>query len=104
MPKSKRWWTKELSQLQAHANKLGRTAYNLRDNPDHQVHKEHKVAKNKYRNAIKTTKQQHWRDWLEKAEDLDIWAAHRIVSAPHADRGKAKILKLKHKVGDEDLQ
>ena len=59
MPKSKRWWMKELSQLRAHANKLGRTVYNLRDNLDHQVHKEHKVAKNKYQNAIKTTKQQH---------------------------------------------
>jgi hypothetical protein len=40
---------------------------------------------------------------LEKAEDLDIWAVHCIVLAPHADGGKAKIPKLKHKVGDEDL-
>jgi hypothetical protein len=28
---------------------------------------------------------------------------HHIVSAPHTDGGKAKILKLKHKVGDQEL-
>ncbi len=67
------------------------------------MYKEHKAAKNKYQNAIKVTKQQHWRDWLEKAEGPDIWAAHCIVLAPHTDGGKAKIPKLKHKVGDEEL-
>jgi len=101
--KSKRWWTEELSQLRTRANKLGRATYKLRGVPEHRVHAEHKVAKNKYQNGIKVTKQQHWRDWLEKAEDPDIWAAHCIVSAPHTDRGRAKIPKLKHKVGDEEL-
>jgi hypothetical protein len=61
------------------------------------------VAKNKYQNGIKVTKQQHWRDWLGKVEDPDIWVAHHIVSAPHTDGGRAKIPKLKHKVGDEEL-
>jgi hypothetical protein len=103
MSKSKRWWTKELSQLRTHTNKLGRAAYKLRGDPEHRAHEEHKVAKSKYQNAIKVTKQQHWRDWLEKAEDPDIWAAHHIVSAPHIDRGKAKIPKLKYKVGDQEL-
>ena len=72
MPKSKRWWTKELSQLRTRANKLGRATYNLRGDLDHGAHKEHKAAKNKYQNAIKATKQQHWREWLEKVEDPDI--------------------------------
>jgi hypothetical protein len=101
--KSKRWWTKELSQLWTRANKLGRAAYKLRGDPEHRAHEKHKVAKSKYQNTIKVTKQQHWRDWLEKAEDPDIWAAHCIVLAPHTDRGKAKIPKLKHKVGDQEL-
>jgi len=101
--KSKRWWTKELLQLRTCANKLERTVYKLRGDPKHRVHEEHKAAKNKYHNAIKVTKQQHWRDWLEKAEDPDIWAVHCIVSAPHMDGGKAKILKLKYKVDNEEL-
>ena len=71
-PKSKRWWTKELTQLCTHANKLGRVTYTLRNTPDHCTHKDHKVAKSKYQNMLKTTKQRHWREWLEKAEDPDI--------------------------------
>jgi len=90
-------------QLQTHANKLGRATYKLRGILEHQVHAEHKAAKNKYQNGIKVTKQQHWRDWLEKVEDLDIWVMHCIVSAPHTDGGRAKILRLKHKVDDEEL-
>jgi hypothetical protein len=101
-PKSKRWWIKELSQLQTHANKLGRASYKLRDSPEHQVHGKHKEAKGKYQRMLKNTKQQHWRDWLEKAEDPDIWAVNQIVVAPPTDGGKAKIPKLKHRIGEED--
>jgi hypothetical protein len=36
-------------------------------------------------------------------EDPDIWAAHHIVSALYTDGGRAKIPKLKYKVGDEKL-
>jgi hypothetical protein len=57
MPKSKRWWTKELTHLCACANKLGRVTYNLRNVLDHRTHKEHKEAKSKYQNTLKTTKQ-----------------------------------------------
>jgi hypothetical protein len=35
-------------------------------------------------------------------EDPDIWAANHITAAPPSDGGKAKILKLKHKVREED--
>ena len=96
--KSKRWWTKELSQLRARANKLGRTAYKLRDDREHRIHKEYKEAKSKYQNTLKDTKRLHWREWLEKAEDPDLWAAHRMTAAPPTDGGKAKIPKLKHRV------
>ena len=101
-PKSKRWWTKELSQLHSRANKVGRAAYNLRNSLDHQVHKEHKDAKSKYRNKLEHTKRQHWRQWLEKAEDPDLWAAHQMMTSAPTDGGKAKIPKLKHKVGEEE--
>jgi len=102
-PKSKRWWTKELSQLRAYANKLGRTAYKLRNSLEHQIHKDHKEAKSKYQNTLKGTKRQHWREWLEKAKDADLWTAHQTISAPPMDRGKVKIPKLQHKVGEADM-
>jgi len=100
--KSKRWWTKELTQLRAQANKLGRTSYKLRHMPEHRVHSEHKEAKSRYHKAMKFTKQQHWRDWLEKADDPDIWTAHKITSATPTDGGKAKIPKLEHRVDGEE--
>ncbi len=52
---------------------------------------------------LKSTKQQYWRDWLEKAEDPDIWVAHRIILAPPTDGGKVKILKLKYKAGANEM-
>jgi hypothetical protein len=100
--KSKCWWTKELTQLQVHANKLGRASFKLRHILEHQVHREHKEAKGEYQRVLQKTKQQHWRDWLEKAEDLHIWAANQVIATPSSDGGKAKILKLKHKVREEE--
>ncbi|KAH9955355.1 hypothetical protein BC827DRAFT_1099873, partial [Russula dissimulans] len=41
-PRTKRWWTKELTQLRKAANKLGRFSYNLRNETEHSAHEEHK--------------------------------------------------------------
>jgi exonuclease III len=96
-PKSKRWWTKELSQLRKRANRTGRKAYRLRHDPEHQIHKDHKETSNAYAKAIKYNKQQFWRDWLEKADEPDLWTAQRMVSGPATDGGKVRIPALKHR-------
>jgi hypothetical protein len=57
--KSKRWWTKELSQMRKHANKLGRIAYGSKDNATHAVHEEHKKAVKLYEKTLSATKKQH---------------------------------------------
>jgi hypothetical protein len=98
--KSKRWWTKELTQLCKETNKLGRLSYKRRNDREHRVHAEHTEAAKRYNRTLKNTKQQHWRDWIEKAEDPDIWTVHRLISAPATDGGKARIPALKYKVGD----
>jgi len=97
-PKSKHWWTKELTMLQKQANKLGRKSYKWRFDPLHAIHAEHKEASKMYVKMLKTTKQQHWCSWLERAKDPDIWAVHHLISAPASDRGKARIPALKFKV------
>ena len=84
------------------ANKKGRSSFNLRAEPEHAIHKEHKEVIKLYEKMLKSTKKQHWRDWLEKAEDPDIWAVHKLISAPATDGGKSRIPTLKHKVGGED--
>jgi Endonuclease-reverse transcriptase len=70
--KSKRWWTKELTDLRRQASKIGRQSYKRRNEPEHRVHADHKEAVTRYDKTLRYTKKQHWRDWLEKAEDPDI--------------------------------
>ena len=92
--KSKRWWSKELRNLHRESNKLGRTVYNYRRWPEHHIHENLLAACKKYSNSIQYVKQHHWRDWLEKATDLDIWTAHKYISAPASDGGKTRIPNL----------
>ena len=75
-PKSKRWWTKELTQLCHQSNKLGRQLYNQRHDLGHAIHRAHVVASKQYQKLLDQTREHHWRDWLEKGEDPDIWSAH----------------------------
>ena len=98
----KRWWTKELTQLRRHTSKLGRQAYELKDRPEHAIHKEHKRVAKKYASTLEHTKKQHWRDWLEKAEDPDIWTVNRAISSLASDGRKVRIPMLKPKVRGQE--
>ena len=100
--KSKRWWTKELTQLRSRANKLGRLSHARRNEPEHTIHAEHKEASREYDKTLQYNKKQHWRDWLERAEEPDLWTMHRITSALATDGGKARIPTLKHIVEGQE--
>ena len=39
-----------------------------------------------YRNTLESTKKQHWRDWLEKAVDPDIWIVNKLIYLQATDR------------------
>jgi hypothetical protein len=93
--KAKKWWTKELKKLQQEANRKGQRASKYKDWPDHQVHAERHKANKIFQKTLECTKQQHWHDWLERAEDPDIWTAHRYMAAPAGDGGKSRIPVLK---------
>jgi len=67
---------KELTQLRWLANKLGRQSYDKRCNKGHNIHKKHDAVAKNYHRILEQTKRQHWRDWLEKGKDPDIWTAH----------------------------
>ena len=101
-PKSKQWWTKELTLLRKRANKLGRQSYKRKIECEHMVHAEHKEAAKQYTRMLKSTKEQHWRSWLERAKDPDIYAVQRLILAPASDGGKARIPALKYKEGEID--
>lgn len=101
--KSKRWWMKELTQLHRQSNKLGRQSYDWHHDLGHSVHGAHNVASKKYQKILDQTKNHHWRDWLERWEDPDIWTAHHLTTVPWGDGGKARIPVLNHKVGEEEV-
>jgi ribonuclease HI/exonuclease III len=100
--KSKRWWTKELTTLRRQADKLGRKASKLSHLPYHYLHAEHSAAVKVYRTTLENTKRQHWRDWLERAEDPDIWTVNKLINSQPTDGGKNRIPALTHKIGDEE--
>ena len=85
--KAKRWWTKELKKMRQNTNNKGRKASRYKNWPDHHLHIEHQEANKVFQKTLERTKRQHWRDWLEKAEDPDIWTAHRYTSSPIGDGG-----------------
>ena len=81
-------------------NKLGREASKLREYPNHKIHAEYEAAKKKYAKEIEWSKKHHWRDWLERAVDPDIWTAHRYVSAAAMNGSNTRIPTLRAKVGE----
>jgi hypothetical protein len=80
-PRSKHWWTKELTNLRRQANKLGQISSKRKNNLEDPIHMEFSNAKRRYEKEIEYCKRHDWHDWLEKADDPDIWTAHRYVSA-----------------------
>lgn len=100
-PKAKRWWTKELTALRRNANRLGRKASKFKRFPEHHIHTEYEEAKKRYSKEIERSKRQHWRDWLERAEDPDIWTASKYISATSAmDGSGTRIPTLQVQVGE----
>ena len=93
--KAKKWWTKELTKLRQEANRTGRKASKYRNWPEHRSHKERKEAHKIFHKTLERTKRQHWQDWLEKADDPDIWTAHKYTLAPVGDGGRSRIPVLK---------
>ena len=97
-PKSKCWWTKEIGELRVKYRKLGRKASRYKDQPEHRIHMEHKEAHRIYDKAIKYNKKHHWRDWLEKVSEPDLWTANKYVAAPASDGGRTRVPTLRQQV------
>ena len=64
--------------------------------------REYKDAHRKYDKAIKYNKRHHWRDWLEKATDPDLWTANKYISSPASDGGKTRIPSLRQQIDRQE--
>ena len=84
-PKLKRWWMREIKELRMHFRKLGRKVGRYTSQPEHPIHVVYKDACRQCDRAIKYSKCHHWRVWLEKASDPDLWTVNRYITAAASD-------------------
>ena len=102
-PHSKRWWTRELTNLRDQVNESSKQAYLMRALPLHRCHAELKTLKTRYAEEIALTKKQHWIEWLEDIEGNDLWTANRYISSEPRDGGKTRVPSLKRKNEDNTI-
>lgn len=92
-PYAKRWWSRELRKARAAKLKLERKSYNARRAGDatHHIHETARRACNDYSQMIKKAKAEHWADWLENLEELDVWVMSRMVGGMSTDGGRMRV-------------
>jgi hypothetical protein len=56
------------------------------------------VARNRYADAIKKTKKQHWTDWLKVISSDEIWVANKYISCVNNSGANTHIPSLKYNV------
>ena len=82
---------------------MERKASKHKDNLNNPVHAESTKMEKAYEKAIEYNKRHHWRDWLEKASNPDIWTAHRYISALASDGSTMRIPALRGELNGEEV-
>jgi hypothetical protein len=93
---AKHWWTKELNTLRKDMLKCHRKACRNRNARGTPLWEQFREARHKFGQELEKMKKNHWRDWLERAMDPDLWTAQKYITAPPGDCGKMRIPDLIH--------
>ena len=88
---AKRWWSKELTELRKEMIQSRRKANKMCHQPENPHWEHFREVRRKLGSEIEKAKCNHWRDWLEKSLDPDLWTAHGYVTAPIGDGRKSRI-------------
>jgi hypothetical protein len=59
------------------------------------AHHEMRDLSNRYRDAVLLAKRQHWANYLEDMDTMDIWVANKYLREPAGDGGSPRIPTLK---------
>jgi hypothetical protein len=94
-PHTKRWWTPKLSKAHRDFQKLNHRAFRRRATPDDPIHEAYHKGRNAYSELIKKTKDKHWKNWLEDADNTTIWDINKLVNRPSSDGRASRIPDLK---------
>lgn len=81
---------------------LANVSFRWRGTPDHPSHLLHKESSKDYAKLIKTTKKEHWENWLLNASEKDIWTANKYATDTPTDGSKTRMptLNFVDKEGD----
>ena len=84
-PYTKRWWTKELTELKNAKNQLSNKAHKFCDIINHPDKIKHKKAVNDFVETLEQMVKSHWTDWLENVSSKDIYIANKYVTNEPSD-------------------
>ncbi|KIM37967.1 hypothetical protein M413DRAFT_76540, partial [Hebeloma cylindrosporum] len=85
------WWTRDLTEMKRTVNKASRQYFkNPTPNNCTQLHS----LSAQYTKMMDKAKAQHWKAWLEDANEKSIWIAGRYASKPFSDGCADKIERL----------
>ena len=96
-PHHKRWWTKDLMCLSEELKYMCKLVYKFHTIPNHKYHGLLKKKEKQLDKEIQTTKESHWREWLEGMADNNIWITSKYLTNPGGDGGKSHMPTLKMK-------
>ena len=71
--------------------KTRRKACKLRGDARNPLWERFKDLRRAFNRELDKAKWEHWRDWLEKSTDPDLWTAHKYITAAPGDGGKTRI-------------
>jgi hypothetical protein len=94
-PFKRRWWTKELTSLKKKQNRLSNKSFKFRHLHDHPVHAEYKASANKFKEVMRETRDQDWKDWLESISQQDLYIANKYITSEPTDYSSARIPTLR---------
>ncbi|QRV76906.1 Reverse transcriptase from transposon X-element protein [Ceratobasidium sp. AG-Ba] len=97
---TKRWWTGELTAFRRRVRKLATKSYRVRMYPDHPAHKQFRVERANFSQAMRDAKQRHWLEYLEGLDNDSLWTAGNYVGGEATDGGRARIPNLRTKDSD----
>ena len=67
---------------------VARLANKVNNNPSHPCHWDYHLQCNAYTGLVQSTKKQHWIEWLENADETNIWSINCLMSGPSTDGGR----------------
>ncbi|KAF9495116.1 hypothetical protein BDN71DRAFT_1507051 [Pleurotus eryngii] len=101
-PFVKRWWNSDLGQQRREVGCMSRTSYQKCNEANHVIHEAYRKAQNKLLEDIRTTKREHWHNFLEGVDGSAVFVAGRMASGLGSDGGALCMLTLRNKVGRKE--